>query len=149
MLGGVDCVDGAVWLDNGPMGPSIDELTAALREAGARFAYVFGSHAHGTNTAASDLDLAAFYGRTDVDPLTVEGVDFDLVDLVVLDRAPLELAGRVALHGKLLFEIDPAERVGWEALTRKIYLDELPRMEQARKDFVAGARHRARASERG
>jgi len=131
------------------MEPNIGELTDALRRAGARFAYVFGSRAQGTHDAGSDVDLAAFFGRADVDPLTVEGVDFERVDLVVLDRAPLELAGRVALHGKLLFEVDPAERVGWQALTRKMYLDELPRMEQARKDFVAGARERAQASGRG
>jgi predicted nucleotidyltransferase len=125
----------------------LEDLTDALRRAGARFAYIFGSHADGTAKPRSDIDLAAYFGRQDVDPLTVDGVDFDRVDLVVLDGAPLELAGRVALHGKLLFEIDPAERVRWQALTRKIYLDEIPRMEQARKDFVAGAR--ARASERG
>lgn len=125
------------------MKPDIDELTTALREAGARFAYLFGSRATGTGTPVSDLDVAAFFGRADVDPLTVKGVDYDRVDLIVLDHAPLELAGRVAQHGKLLFEVDPAERVAWEALTRKMYLDELPRMEQARKDFVAGARERA------
>lgn len=130
---------------NGRMTPSLDELTSALRDAGARFAYVFGSRARGTATESSDLDLAAFFGRDDVDPLSVRGIDFDSVDLVVLDRAPLELAGRAAMHGRLLFETDPAERVAWEALTRKIFLDELPRMEQARKDFVAGARARAAA----
>jgi hypothetical protein len=39
------------------------------------------------------------------------------VDLLVLDGAPLELAGRVAVGGRLLFEDDPAERVRWEAMT--------------------------------
>jgi hypothetical protein len=46
------------------------------------------------------------------------------VDLLVLDAAPLELAGRVALHGRLLFDDDPPARVRWQAQTRLIYLDE-------------------------
>jgi hypothetical protein len=46
------------------------------------------------------------------------------VDLLVLNSAPLELAGRVALHGVLLFEDDPTARVRWQADTRRIYLDE-------------------------
>ncbi|HIY24395.1 MAG TPA: hypothetical protein H9837_08845 [Candidatus Brachybacterium merdigallinarum] len=49
----------------------------------------------------------------------------DIVDLLGLDTAPLELAGRVALDGRLLFEPGPGERVHWEATTRKI--DELQR----------------------
>ena len=48
------------------------------------------------------------------------------VDLLVLDHAPLELAGRVAARGRLLFDDDPVSRVRWEATTRKIYFDELP-----------------------
>ncbi len=48
----------------------------------------------------------------------------DGVDLLVLDSAPLELAGRVALNGVLLFDDDPAARVRWQAQTRLVYLDE-------------------------
>jgi hypothetical protein len=59
------------------------------------------------------------------------------VDLLVLDDAPLELAGRVAADGRLLFEDDPAERARWEAMTRKIYFDELPRITRSRREFAA------------
>lgn len=124
------------------MAPTIDEVVASLRAAGARFAYLFGSHAEGTATDGSDIDVAAYFGRRDVDPLSVEGVDFETVDLLVLDTAPLELAGRVALRGRLLFETDPAERVRWEATTRKIYSDERPRIEQAWKTFHEATRDR-------
>lgn len=140
-------VSGCISGHNGLMEPNLDDLASALRDAGARFAYVFGSRATGRARRGSDVDLAAYFGRGDVDPLEVRGVDFERVDLIVLDRAPLELAGRVALQGKLLFETDPAERVNWEAQTRKIYFDEKPRMDQARRDFVAAAR--ARAAEHG
>jgi len=59
------------------------------------------------------------------------------VDLLVLDHAPLELAGRVAARGRLLFDDDPVSRVRWEATTRKIYFDELPRITRAHREFAA------------
>lgn len=111
------------------------EVETVLRSHGAGFAFVHGSRAAGTASPASDLDVAAWFGR-DVDLVEV-GVDLPAgVDLLVLDTAPLELAGRVAQDGVLLFESDPAARVRWQALTRKIYLDEQPRIAQARRDFV-------------
>lgn len=48
------------------------------------------------------------------------------VDLLVLDDAPLWLTGRVAQHGRLLFDDDPPARVAWQADTRLQYLDDLP-----------------------
>lgn len=77
-----------------------------------------------------------------VDPLSIKGVDFETVDLVVLDSAPLDIKGRVALTGELLFEIDPAERVEWEAVTRKIHADEQPRVERAWQIFRESSGHR-------
>jgi hypothetical protein len=59
------------------------------------------------------------------------------VDLLVLHRAPLELAGRVAARGTLLFDDDPVSRVRWEATARKIYFDELPRITRAHREFAA------------
>lgn len=50
----------------------------------------------------------------------------DSVDLVVLDRAPLWLAGRIAPPGRLMFDDDPPELVRWQADTRRIWLDERP-----------------------
>ncbi len=113
----------------------LDEVVRALRAAGARFGYLHGSRVTGTAREASDVDVAAWFGRP-AEAWVVAGVLPDRVDLLTLDTAPLELAGRVAVGGQLLFETDPAERVAWEATTRKIYLDEAPRREQARRDFV-------------
>lgn len=55
---------------------------------------------------------------------------------VVLDTAPLELAGRVAVEGVLLFDDHPPARVRWVATTRKIYFDELPRIRRAHQEFA-------------
>jgi len=121
----------------------LEAVSARLRAAGARFAYLHGSRAEGRGGPGSDVDVAAWFGQ-DVDAARVAARLPGRVDLLVLDGAPLELAGRVAQHGQLLFDDDPPARVGWEATTRKIYLDELPRMTQARRDFAAGAQARGR-----
>lgn len=120
----------------------LNELVASLRQTGARFAYLFGSRAEGTATEDSDFDLAAWFGRSGVNPLGVRGVDFETVDLIVLDDAPLDIAGRVAMRGELLFDDDPPARVRWEATTRKIYADERPRTDRTWKDFVEATRRR-------
>ena len=61
------------------------------------------------------------------------------VDLVVLNGAPLELAGRIALEGELLFDDDPASQVCWTATMRKIWLDERPRFEAAHRLYLEAA----------
>lgn len=112
-------------------------VTATLRDAGARFALVFGSRARADARPESDLDVAAWWGGDAPDAWRVELPD--AVDLVVLDRAPLELAGRIALEGELILDDDPVGRVRWIADTRKIWLDERPRFERAHREFLEAA----------
>lgn len=110
------------------------EAIEALRAAGARFGFVFGSRAEGEARSDSDLDVAAWWGAAAPD-----GWDVPLapgVDLVVLDTAPLWLAGRVALHGRLLFDDDPPARVAWQADTRFVYLDELPGILDRQREWL-------------
>ncbi|EUA20524.1 nucleotidyltransferase domain protein [Mycobacterium xenopi 3993] len=102
----------------------IAEAVEALRCHGAAFAYLHGSRANNTARPTSDVDIAAYFGGQRP-PAAFEVLLPAGVDLLVLDNAPLELAGKVALHGTLLFEKDPPTRVAWEATTRKIYFDEL------------------------
>ena len=112
------------------------EAVAVLRQAGARFAYLHGSRAD------SDIDIAAYFGGNppnSFDVLLPPGID-----LLVLDDAPLELAGRVAVGGRLLFEDDQVARVRWEAMTRKIYFDELPRITRAHREFAAAVTAKGR-----
>lgn len=83
--------------------------TEVLRRAGARFAFVHGSRAAGTARPESDLDVAAWWGSHAPLPWEVDVPSH--VDLLVLDHTSLELAGRVALRGRLLFDDDPPSRV--------------------------------------
>jgi uncharacterized protein len=112
---------------------------SALRAAGARFGFVHGSRAGGQPRPDSDLDVAAWWGESA--PPAFEVQTPPGVDLLVLDDAPLELAGRIAVQGELLFDDDPVARVRWVATTRKIYFDELPRIERSRQEFLEAARH--------
>jgi predicted nucleotidyltransferase len=112
----------------------------ALQQAGAAFALVFGSQARGTARPDSDLDVAAFWAGEPPAPW-----DIDLperVDLVILNDAPLELAGTIALDGQVLFEVDEVARVHWVALTRRIWLDERPRFERSHQEFLEAVRGR-------
>ncbi len=114
------------------------EVVVVLRDAGARFAFVHGSVATGSSRADSDLDVAAWWSSDPpavFDVLLPPGVDF-----VVLNSAPLELAGRIALDGRLLFDDDPSSRVRWTATTRKIYADELPRLLRSHREFAEAVR---------
>lgn len=111
-----------------------DETVAVLRHAGARFAFVHGSRARGTARPDSDLDVAAWW--PDRAPSSFEVLLPPRVDLLVLNSAPLELAGRVSLEGVLLFDDDPPARVHWLAQTRKIYADERPRIERSHREFA-------------
>lgn len=104
-----------------------------LRRKGARFAFVHGSRSDGDGPPGSDLDVAAWWGADAPAPWDI-GVA-DGIDLLILDSAPLELAGRVALHGVLLFDDDPPARVEWQARTRLIYLDEEDRQRRLDRLF--------------
>lgn len=112
----------------------LDPVIAVLRDAGARFAFLFGSRAAGTERADSDTDVAAWWGTEP--PGSWQVAVPQGVDLLVLDTAPLELAGRVALHGVLLFDDDPSARVAWQADTRTVYLDDLRAYRERQREWA-------------
>lgn len=111
-----------------------DAVVAALRGAEASFAFVFGSRATGDARPDSDLDVAAWWEADHPDSWEV--VLPAGVDLTILNSAPLWLAGRVALHGRLLFDDDPPRRVAWQADTRLMYLDEIPRLRERQREWL-------------
>ncbi|MDQ3714786.1 MAG: nucleotidyltransferase domain-containing protein [Actinomycetota bacterium] len=124
------------------MDPDCADIVAALRAAGARFGYLHGSRNDATSRPTSDVDVAAWFGRRP--PASWEVAVPSNVDLLVLDTAPLYLAGRVALRGRLLFEDDPAARVRWEADTRTVYLDERPYIDAMAKEYLRAVADRGR-----
>ncbi len=119
-----------------------EAIVAALRAAGARFGYLHGSRNDETSRPTSDIDVAAWFGTRA--PASWEVAVPGNVDLLVLDSAPLYLAGRVALQGRLLFDDEPAARVRWEADTRTVYLDERPFIEEMAREYLESVADRGR-----
>lgn len=114
---------------------ALADAVTALLEAGAAFAYLHGSRVTGGATSRSDVDVAAWWPH---DPPVASDVQLPVgYDLMVLNTAALELRGRVAATGRLLFEDDPVARVRWEATTRKVWFDERPRFERSHGEFLA------------
>lgn len=110
-------------------------LADRLRQLEAIFAFVHGSRVSGRSRPSSDTDVAAWFGdQPDGESLVAQMPAG--IDLLVLNAAPLWIAGRVALHGVLLFDDDPPRRVAWQADTRKRYLDDRFRADRMRADFV-------------
>jgi predicted nucleotidyltransferase len=126
---------GAEHVDSPEIGRVIDDVTEALRRAGADFALVFGSRARGDHHPGSDVDIAAHWPDDPPAPWEIEVPAG--CDLIVIDDLPVELAGRIALEGRVILDLDPVARVRWVATTRKLWLDERPRIDRANDDFLA------------
>jgi uncharacterized protein len=103
--------------------------------------YLYGSVARGESQAQSDIDLAVLYAQDP--PRTLEGLGFDLsdklerylrkpVDLVVLNRAPVDLIHRVLRDGVLVYDRNPSVRIRFEVKVRNDYFDLLPYLQQYR-----------------
>lgn len=134
---------------------SEDAVIRVLRDAGAKFAFVFfvfGSRADPASDVApdSDLDVVAFWGSRGA------LAEWDVhvpggVDLVVLDGAPLWLTGRVAMHGRLPFDDDPPgpyRLAGGHAalLPRRAARSQAPAQGVARGDLARWMKSGSRAS---
>jgi uncharacterized protein len=105
-------------------------------------AYLFGSVARGTAGPGSDVDLGLLY--TDDPPRTLAGLGLDLendlerllglpVQVVVLNRAPVDLVVRVLRDGKLLFEGNAVKRVRFEVRSRMEFWDLEPFIRRYRR----------------
>jgi hypothetical protein len=124
-----------------------EEIERALRSQLARdpgdavAAYLFGSVARGEAGPASDVDVGVLY-RSEPPP-GLAGLAFPLegelerrlgrrVQLVVLNRAPVDLVHRVLRDGVLVLDRDPSARIRFEVRVRNEYFDLLPLLRRYR-----------------
>ncbi|RLC66295.1 MAG: nucleotidyltransferase domain-containing protein [Chloroflexi bacterium] len=107
--------------------------------------YLFGSQAQGRAGPMSDYDIAILI-TGEMDPRTrhelahelARLLDVERVDLLILNRAPIELRYNVVAEGQLLYQRDPASRVEFEAETLSRYADFLPVLRQQRREIIKG-----------
>jgi predicted nucleotidyltransferase len=128
-------------------GPDRDETAAQLqaffaaRPDGIAAVWLFGSVARGTARPDSDVDVGVLWAD-DRSPeggasLDVEGelerhVGHE-TQLVVLNRAPVDLTHRVLRDGILVFEGNARARIAFEVRTRNEYFDLLPHLRRYRR----------------
>jgi len=126
--------------------PVSDErsVEAILRDAGVRFAYLFGSRASARAREGSDADIAVMpsgpLGLLERERLALSlarALCVPDVDLVLLDRATLELRGTVLQEGRLIFSADEPARVGFEVRTRSQYFDFVPTLRALERSYLA------------
>ncbi|RMH23112.1 MAG: nucleotidyltransferase domain-containing protein [Acidobacteria bacterium] len=124
-----------------------ERIVARLRDAlvgrpEVAAAYLYGSVARGRGRPGSDVDLGVLW-RGDP-PATLEGlglaIEADLeaavgrpLQVVVLQRAPVDLVHRILRDGVLVVERDPSARVRFEVKARRDYFDLLPHLRRYRR----------------
>ena len=124
-------------------------IETILGDEDIRFAYLFGSRAAGTAHARSDADIAVMPSRTlglERERLAlglVRALGVPDVDLIALDRAALELRGRVVQEGRPIYSADEPARVAFEVRTRSEYFDFVPTLRALERSYLA------RVAERG
>jgi predicted nucleotidyltransferase len=128
--------------------PDLDAMLQQLHEffrcyhEGLVCVYLYGSRARGAAHPQSDVDLAVLYAQDP--PPTFDGLGLALgsalerhlarsVDLLVLNRAPVDLIHRVLRDGVLVYDRDPSARIRFEVQARNAYFDLLPYLRQYRR----------------
>ena len=95
------------------------------------FAYLFGSAATGALTPRSDVDVAIFAApgvdthavRLAVARACARHLGTDAIDVVMLNTAPISLAGRVLMTRRVLLDRDPHARHRYESLHARMFQD--------------------------
>lgn len=115
-------------------------------------AYLFGSQVTGNIGQMSDYDFGILVDEG-VDVTTLRArflhelsltLGIDCIDLVILNQAPLDLAHSIIAGGIVLYQLDTATRVEYEARVMSRYGDYLPVLRSMNADIVGGERHAKR-----
>ena len=119
---------------------------------GIRLVYLFGSRIDGNVGPLSDYDLGVFIDRLKDGPQICSLISHSLakklqtnnIDVILLNRVPIELAFSIIAHGALLYERDIQTKVEYEARIMSMYFDYLPVLRAQRKDILQGGEYAAR-----
>ena len=114
-------------------------------------AYLFGSQVQGNIGPMSDVDMALLLDsgvedeiHCDLRSSIASAVEQERVDVVFLNRAPVELAYAIIVDGELIYQRDSYSRVEYEAKVMSLYCDYLPVLRAQRADLLRGDEHETR-----
>lgn len=128
-----------------------DKAKKQLRSLGVKTVYLFGSRAQGAAGPLSDYDFAVLTGKSDhrrgdqlydalydiFAPFCPRSLKNDVIDIVFLDNAPLELSFHIIKYGKTLFDADPLARGRFEEQTMEEYCDFRPLLDMFDRAILA------------
>ena len=109
-----------------------------------KLAYLFGSRVSGHVGASSDYDVGVLLDP-DADALAATAriahelaltLHTDRIDVVALNRAPIELAHAIIAQGQVFYQRDNVTRVEYEAQVMSRYGDYLPVLRAQRNDLL-------------
>jgi predicted nucleotidyltransferase len=114
--------------------------------------YLFGSRVGTQVGPMSDYDLAIFDTSSGLEFSTqvrfqhalVKLLKTERVDVVLLNRTPVELAYHIIAAGKLLYQVDAYTRVEFEAQVLSKYGDFLPTLQEYMNQTLQGDNHAKR-----
>lgn len=101
------------------------------RRADVDFAYLFGGLARGVHRPLSDVDIAIYLRdietlaetKLDLVGLLADTLGSDEFDLVILNRAPISLVGRILRNRKVLVDKVPHRRHQFESRKLREFFD--------------------------
>ncbi|MDI9596478.1 MAG: nucleotidyltransferase domain-containing protein [Atribacterota bacterium] len=107
-------------------------------------AYFFGSQLKGKTGPLSDYDIAillspeqkSFQFKYKLQHELTNIFNFEPIDLVILNDAPIELKYHVIAAGQIIYQKDSAIKVEFEADTLSRYFDYLPVLNAQRQDIL-------------
>ena len=118
------------------MTASASRLAGVFATHDVAVAYLFGSRADGSATPASDHDVAVLFAGVEPPFAVTSLLGADLagewgtaVDVVDLDTADVELRGRIAETGRVLYSADEVRRVRFEVDARLRWIELRPVVE--------------------
>ncbi len=117
-----------------------------------KLVYLFGSQVEDSAGPMSDFDLGVLIERTQDGPQVRSRLSIELaqiikdgkIDVVLLNRVPIELAYAVIAYGEILYQQDDATRVEYEARVMGLYFDYLPVLRSQRRDILKGGEYGSR-----
>lgn len=127
------------------------KIKKQLKKLGVTALYLFGSRAQGLAGPLSDYDYGVLIKNTKkthdsklyfklygiLSPLCPRTLKNDIIDIIFLNQAPLELKFHIIKYGLVLFDANPQARLNFEEKTMLEYCDYRPILNMFDKIILA------------